>query len=250
MQAAVPGVHTMDIQKTGQVPQLPAGVAGWVYRYRRNWNLFFLLSSCGWCDPGVCVAHSWLALALLDMRNVLAAPHSSYPTLSKPGHANPVHFYAPSKSVPTFPAASEMLGRAGLCDRVQHVPLTLALLSASVWAALGLLRCPLPSGLKRKGKPKSLKSRKGGHTCFSDRHFLKLVCIWVIMYFGMVGEMRNFTHGIWKSLWLTTLLDSNNVAVNFPPQKIYNCISCTRNNLSFSFKWMCCFESQLFNSFI
>lgn len=184
-----------------------------------------------------------------------------------PHAAKTWHFCAPPKSVPTFPAAlgnavaaflacfaclsaSEMLGRAGLCDRVQHVPLTLALLSASVWAALGLLLCPLPSGLKRKGKPKSLKSRKGGHTCFSDRHFLKLVCIWVIMYFGMVGEMRNFTHGIWKSLWLTTLLDSNNVAVNFPPQKIYNCISCTRNNLSFSFKWMCCFESQLFNSFI
>lgn len=85
MQVDVPGVHTMDIQKTGRVPQLPAGVAGWAYGYRRNWNLFFLLSSCGWCDPGVCVAHSWLALALLDMRNVLAAPHSSYPMLPKPG---------------------------------------------------------------------------------------------------------------------------------------------------------------------
>lgn len=131
------------------------------------------------------------------------------------------------------------------------------LLSTAVWSVLGpwgVLQHSLPSGLKRKErkreKPNLLSPSKGAtHVLMTDT-FLKLVFVWVIMYFSIVGEMRNFTHGIWKSLWLTTFLDSNNMAINFPQQKTCNCTSHTRNNLSFSFKWMCCFKSQLFNSFI
>lgn len=128
------------------------------------------------------------------------------------------------------------------------------LLLTSVRSALGpqgVLQHSLPLGFKRKERKEKLnlfKARQGGHTCFNDRYFLKLVCIWVIMYFSIVGEMRNFTHGIWKSLWLTTLLDRCNAAINFPQQKTCNCIGCT--SLSFSFIWMCCFTSQPFNSSI
>lgn len=143
-----------------------------------------------------------------------------------------------------------------LTDTVQHAAVTQleVLLLTSVRSALGpwgVLQYGLSYGLKRREKKKNLfKSRQGGHTCFNDRYFLKLVCVWVIMYFSIVGEMRNFTHGIWKSLWLTTLLDSHNVAINSPKQKTCNCVGHTRNNLSFSFKLICYFKSQLFYSFI